>query len=154
MSIDDRHRDKNGEISRKHGNTLVSTLRRIYGPSFAAGESETAKLSDVLAKMHETSLTQLVKDHESGGLHWPKLFAGYRVRVWRSSGENLRRSASRRGFRDSLNPRSPPRSNECRRASAGSMKSSSTAIGSSSISRMKTSRFSPVAATTGPGGSG
>jgi hypothetical protein len=33
MSIDDRHRDKNGEISRKHGNTLVSTLRRIYGPS-------------------------------------------------------------------------------------------------------------------------
>jgi hypothetical protein len=68
MSIDDRHRDKNGEISRKHGNTLVSTLRRIYGPSFAAGESESAKLSDVLAKLHETSLTQLVEDHESGGL--------------------------------------------------------------------------------------
>jgi hypothetical protein len=69
MSIDDRHRDKNGEISRKQGNTLVSTLRRIYGQSFAAGESESAKLSDVLAKLHETSLTQLVvKDHESGGL--------------------------------------------------------------------------------------
>jgi hypothetical protein len=68
MSIDDRHRDKNGEISRKHGNTLVSILRRIYGPCFAAGESETAKLSDVLAKPHETSLTQLVKDHENGGL--------------------------------------------------------------------------------------
>ena len=66
--IDDRHRDKNGEISRKHGNTLVSTLRRIYGPSFAAGESESAKLSDVLAKLHETSLTQLIQDHESGGL--------------------------------------------------------------------------------------
>ena len=66
--IDDRHRDKNGEISRKHGNTLVGTLRRIYGPSFAAGESESAKLNDVLAKLHETSLTQLVKDHESGGL--------------------------------------------------------------------------------------
>jgi hypothetical protein len=35
MSIDDRYRDKNGLISRKHGNTLVSTLRRIYegGPS-------------------------------------------------------------------------------------------------------------------------
>ena len=45
-----------------------STLRRIYGPSFAAGESESAKLSDVLAKLHETSLTQLIKDHESGGL--------------------------------------------------------------------------------------
>ena len=32
------------------------------------GESETAKLSDALAKMHETSLTQLVKDHESCSL--------------------------------------------------------------------------------------
>jgi hypothetical protein len=68
MSIDHRHRDKNGEMSRKHGNTLVSTLRRIYGPSFAVGESESAKLSDVLAKLHETSLTQLVEDYESGGL--------------------------------------------------------------------------------------
>jgi hypothetical protein len=68
MSIDDRHRDKNGEISRKHGNTLVSTLRRIYGPSFATGESENAKLSEVLAKLHETSLTQLVQDHGSGAL--------------------------------------------------------------------------------------
>lgn len=53
MNIDDRHRDKNGEISRKHGNTLVGTLRRIYGPTFAACESESAKLSDVLAKLHE-----------------------------------------------------------------------------------------------------
>jgi sporulation protein YlmC with PRC-barrel domain len=43
-----RHRDKNGEISRKHGNTLVRTLRRIYGPQFADGEPEMAKLSDGL----------------------------------------------------------------------------------------------------------
>ena len=68
MSIDDRHRDKNGEISRKHGNTLVGTLRRIYGETFAAGESESAKLSAVLDKLHETSLTQLVHDHSSGQL--------------------------------------------------------------------------------------
>jgi hypothetical protein len=62
MSIDDRHRDQNGEISRKHGNTLVSTLRRIYGQSFAAGESESAKLSDVLAKLHlVTSITRRTK---------------------------------------------------------------------------------------------
>jgi hypothetical protein len=51
MSIDDRHRDKNGEISRKHGNTLVGTLRKIYGPSFAAGEPDSAKLDDVLSKL-------------------------------------------------------------------------------------------------------
>jgi hypothetical protein len=27
----ERHRDKNGEISRKHGNTLIRTLRKTYG---------------------------------------------------------------------------------------------------------------------------
>lgn len=69
MSIDDRHRDKNGEISQKHGNTLVSTLRKIYGPSFAPGEAESAKLSQVLAHLHETSLTQLMKDHDGGVLN-------------------------------------------------------------------------------------
>ena len=68
MTIDDRHRDKSGEISRKHGNTLVGTLRKIYGPSFAAGEPDSAKLEDVLEKMHETSLTQLIEDHAGGNL--------------------------------------------------------------------------------------
>jgi hypothetical protein len=68
MSIDDRHLDKNGEISRKHGNTLVGTLRKIYGPGFAAGQPDSAKLEDVLAKLHETSLTQLVEDHAGGNL--------------------------------------------------------------------------------------
>jgi hypothetical protein len=29
--LHDRHRDKNGEISRKHGSTLIRTLRRTYG---------------------------------------------------------------------------------------------------------------------------
>jgi hypothetical protein len=37
QGLDHRHRDKNGEISRKHGNTLVGTLRKIYGTSFAPG---------------------------------------------------------------------------------------------------------------------
>ena len=46
--LDDRHRDKDGEISRKHGNTLVRTLRQIYGASFASGFAETDKLSEVL----------------------------------------------------------------------------------------------------------
>jgi hypothetical protein len=68
MSIDDRHRDKNGEISHKHGNTLVGTLRKIYGATFAAGEPDSAKLEDVLAKLYETSLTRLVEDHAGGNL--------------------------------------------------------------------------------------
>jgi hypothetical protein len=68
MGIDDRHRDENDEISRKHGNTLVGTLRKIYGKAFTAGEADSAKLQDVLAKLHETSLTQLVDDHAAGNL--------------------------------------------------------------------------------------
>jgi hypothetical protein len=66
--LDGRHRDKNGEISRKHGNTLIGTFRKIYGPSFAHGQSDEAKLSDVLAELSEPSLSQLVHDHGSGGL--------------------------------------------------------------------------------------
>jgi hypothetical protein len=66
--LDGRHRDKNGEIGRKHGNTLVGTLRKIYGPSFAQGQSDETKLSDVLGELNEPSLSQLVSDHSSGNL--------------------------------------------------------------------------------------
>jgi hypothetical protein len=31
--LDGRHRDADGEISKKHGNTLISTLRAKYGPA-------------------------------------------------------------------------------------------------------------------------
>lgn len=63
-----RHRDKNGEISRKHGNTLVSTLRKIYGPSLAPNAQPGETLSEVLADMDEPSLSKLVHDHERGDL--------------------------------------------------------------------------------------
>jgi hypothetical protein len=59
---------KNGEISRKHGNTLVGTLRKLYGQHFAPGFPETAKLSDVLQQLDEPSLSALVHDHEHGHL--------------------------------------------------------------------------------------
>ena len=68
MSMNDRHRDMNGEISKKHGNTLVRTLRKIYGTTFAAGHPETAKLSDVLDNLNETSLSQLIHDHKNSHL--------------------------------------------------------------------------------------
>ena len=63
-----RQRNKDGEISHKHGNTLIRTLRRIYGPSFAAGYPDTEKLSEVLVQLNETSLSQLRRDHETGHL--------------------------------------------------------------------------------------
>jgi hypothetical protein len=64
-----RYREENGKISRKHGNTLIRTLRKTYGPGFAPGCADHAKLSDVLAKLDESSLSQLIRDHEAGFLH-------------------------------------------------------------------------------------
>jgi hypothetical protein len=66
--LDNRHRNHDGEISHKHGNTLVGTLRKIYGPGFAAGYPQTEKLSEVLLQLNETSLSQLRRDHETGHL--------------------------------------------------------------------------------------
>ncbi len=67
--LDNRHRDRNGEIGRKHGNTLVSTLRTIYGEDFAAGFAPHTKLSDLLATVDEPSLSHLIRDHAAGSLH-------------------------------------------------------------------------------------
>jgi hypothetical protein len=66
--LDNRHRNHDGEISHKHGNTLIRTLRKIYGQSFAAGYPEIEKLSDVLLQLNDTSLSQLRRDHETGHL--------------------------------------------------------------------------------------
>jgi hypothetical protein len=66
--LDNRHRNKDGEISGEHGNTLIRTLRKVYGQNFAAGYPETEKLSEVLLKLNETSLSQLRRDHETGHL--------------------------------------------------------------------------------------
>ena len=66
--LDNRHRHKDGEISDKHGNTLIRPLRKIYGQSFAAGYPETEKLREFLLKLNETSVSQLRRDHETGHL--------------------------------------------------------------------------------------
>jgi hypothetical protein len=64
----ERHRDKNGEISRKHGNTLVRTLRKHYGATFAKGCDDSEKLSQVLDKLDEPSLSKLALDYTIGTL--------------------------------------------------------------------------------------
>jgi hypothetical protein len=66
--LDHRHRDKDGEISRKHGNTHVSTLRKHYGKDFAKGFKDTDTLHHVLATLDESSLSKLIKDHHDGKL--------------------------------------------------------------------------------------
>jgi hypothetical protein len=51
-------RNKGREISRKHGDTLIGTLRASYGSrfAFAKGCTDNEKLSDALAKLDEPSL--------------------------------------------------------------------------------------------------
>ena len=50
-----RHRDKNGEIGRKHGNTLVRTLRKAYGQHFAEGCDDKEKATS--ARTRSAALT-------------------------------------------------------------------------------------------------
>jgi hypothetical protein len=64
--LDNRHQD--AEISHKYGATLIGTLRKIYGQSFAAGYPATEKLSDILHHLNETSLSQLRRDYKTGHL--------------------------------------------------------------------------------------
>jgi hypothetical protein len=66
--LDNRRRNHDGEISHKHGNAPVHTLRKIYGQSFAAGHPETKTLSEVILQLNETSLSQLRRDYETGHL--------------------------------------------------------------------------------------
>ena len=65
MALDD-YRDKDGELSRKHGNTLIGTLRSYYSNS--AGCSESDRLTDVLDQLDEGSLKKLARDYEAGRL--------------------------------------------------------------------------------------
>ncbi len=66
--LDNRHGDKNGEISRKHGNTLIRTLRKTYGASFAPQCADNDKLSGVLHRLDEPSLSRVIHDHNAGKL--------------------------------------------------------------------------------------
>jgi len=62
--LDGRHRDLNGRISEKHGNTKLGTLRESYGENFASGTRSDAKLSTVLQREGVDSLTQYLKKRD------------------------------------------------------------------------------------------
>lgn len=61
--LDDRHRDKDGEIERKKRNTRVDTLRKTYGEDFLPDWRGDAHLGTVLEEEGAESLSELVKDH-------------------------------------------------------------------------------------------
>ena len=59
--LDDRQRDKSGEIRRKRSDTKVATLRKEYGEKFAKGYRGDARLGTVLKREGVASLDQLLK---------------------------------------------------------------------------------------------
>ncbi len=61
--LDGRHRDEDGRISEKHGNTLVGTLRETYGADFLPGVRKDAKLETIRERTGK-SLSELVKGHK------------------------------------------------------------------------------------------
>ena len=66
--LDGRHRDEDGRISEKHGNTLVSSLREEYGKHFLEEWPDHATLGEVREKTGK-SLTQLLKEHHEKHSH-------------------------------------------------------------------------------------
>lgn len=66
--LDQRCRDRDGEIRQKRGDTLVRTLRKTYGPDFAPGVRGDTRLETLRGRAGGESLSQLVKDaHHRGG---------------------------------------------------------------------------------------
>ena len=59
--LDGRHRDTDGRISEKHGNTRVDTLRDTYGDGFAPGMRGDMHLRTLLDRAGAPSLSQLWK---------------------------------------------------------------------------------------------
>jgi hypothetical protein len=60
--LDDRMRDRDGEIRKKRSDTLVGTLRKEYGDEFAPGYRADAKLGTVLKREGVGTLDQLLKN--------------------------------------------------------------------------------------------
>lgn len=70
--LDDRCRDRDGEIRRKNGATRVGTLRKTYGEDFAAGVRSDMKLDTLLDREGVASLTRLI----------PEAVGARRCRTW------------------------------------------------------------------------
>ena len=62
--LDGRHRDANGQIHLKMGNTKVGSLRETYGESFAEGRRSDMKLENLLKETGAQSLTDFRKNYD------------------------------------------------------------------------------------------
>jgi hypothetical protein len=66
-----RYREKSGPISHRHGDLRVGTLRRIYGHSFAAGQSLDTTLYELLElpgshNVSDLHVAMLQQDYDDG----------------------------------------------------------------------------------------
>jgi hypothetical protein len=59
--LDHRQRDADGEIRKKRSDTLVGTLRKMYGEDFAEEYRSDAQLGTVLKREGVETLDQLRK---------------------------------------------------------------------------------------------
>jgi hypothetical protein len=59
--LDGRHRDENGEIRQKNGNTRIETLRKTYGEDFASGHRSDMKLENLLKEENVGTLSELLR---------------------------------------------------------------------------------------------
>lgn len=59
--LDDRCRDLDGTIRQKRGDTLVGTLRGIYGDTFAPGRRSDMRLDTLLDRENAESLDDLLR---------------------------------------------------------------------------------------------
>ncbi len=68
IGLDDRTRDDDGAIRQKRGDTLVRTLRQIYGPDFAPDVRSDMRLDTLRERFGEESLSRMVKaGRQQGG---------------------------------------------------------------------------------------
>jgi hypothetical protein len=58
--LDNRCRDRDGEIRQKRGDTLIGTLRKTYGEDFAPGLRSNMRL-DTLRERAGGSLSKITK---------------------------------------------------------------------------------------------
>jgi hypothetical protein len=59
--LDGRHRDLNGEIRQKNGNTRIDTLRETYGEDFARGQRGDMQLETLLERSGVRTLSEYLK---------------------------------------------------------------------------------------------
>lgn len=61
VGLDQRCRDRDGEIRQKRGDTLVKTLRQTYGQDFARGVRSDTRLDTLRKRAGGEPLSKLVK---------------------------------------------------------------------------------------------